>query len=1371
MSRANLPWEGAARARPFAFVARRPPPRPRGALGIGYAFGDRPDIMPNRAPQVTRLARVANRRNVGVYRGGLVTRLDFRVGARGQDIPLMAFFEAIQRTLRIREYDLMTTQVEVRFLVGEQVVPRTFRGVRFAEGADAFNEFFLFVNNQLQLNPTRIGSDPLIGWNQEEDAAIQLDTTFFGLTSVNLQVLDAEGLINAPPRGPRSNVFTHPSNPDLPHVWYGVVEEHYHRTHGSEGLPPDDGLCVVRAAGVYMRSQRAALDLFVNGTTTGEDSSEWFATHWTKFVDLVEHEWGMTLLLLDPFKIGVNIQRLYTGGQKEALRTCREGGFTGTEHHGYCGLLPLHTVLEPGHRLNGPFDGVSYDAQGIPQVVAGGTLPILFQHGHVDVPLFNPDTGMLRPIPDQLWYKTQKLNVAKGTPCIVVKRPKQRSRVDRLLDPLMLSPNPLLPDDDDHPPAIVSNVDNRFTVSTPYLKAPAMDVMYLGHGKTLIMAFDYETCMDPASAETPNVPILLTVAYADEQALLATDRSQEEQDEWYAGVYDRQTRVFYNKNGNREFLKWLMTDPMFDAYDDIRLVSFNGARFDNYLLLMGVAQLAQQEAAFDPVLTNLHQSGSKIFDFKFLAGKASLFDLALHCPGSLKKTAKSFGVPERYRKIEEHVTFCEVQAAYAEFGEDVWTRGPEPIREGFVEYGRMDSMCTLLLYRNFRNAQLELNMGDLKPTIAQQAMADFRPRTKNLAKQMGADRGSAFGAAHTVMELKQLKIMGFLPKLPTALYLEMRHNLVAGAVKLPKGPHVIRGQELMSLDETSQYPTSMLIMANSWFPAGLLELLPEGQEPRRDREGWYVVNVSQKQVWEQFGHVIHPYKQMGETRNNVGEKIKIPLANHWEPNVDDPAQPESWSRDVVLEEVGVMSATYWTMVDFGCPLQVVRAWEWRSRVRGCDLFTGIKVWMDKKNAIDQQPPAQRNNALREMCKLLMNSLSGKMCQKPYTDATHLAEKYMFYKDLERVRARSAAQTNGGPMSLSIVGNLVGKYILYETHISLDQAIQKSNQYPLPWGMKIYDLSRMRMFRTVYAHANKAVLYSDTDSAKGLRADFGPLIEHLWQGRLDVAPEILRENPGYAQWPLYDDSGAVAPKAFGRYENEMEGMATNSPNALWVAVCKKTWAYWDGVNAPKIGTKGIRKSDVWFRDKDDMLAYVQTRDRLATREGEYAAQAYSQKFYEEAPAERTVAAAPELFAQLVNKEVEYIYCLSFSMAHIVRGTTRRGAYGTDMGAVLADADAEADGSRTAVLYNIRNTYRVKRQSLASFLRAADVDDEVLTTTLLDDGEERPLWREGDAVFSEPVDDDNYFFDEEKAFNEAGTLICGSTLLFFQNMLDD
>jgi hypothetical protein len=107
----------------------------------------------------------------------------------------------------------------------------------------------------------------------------------------------------------------------------------------------------------------------------------------------------------------------------------------------------------------------------------------------------------------------------------------------------------------------------------------------------------------------------------------------------------------------------------------------------------------------------------------------------------------------------------------------------------------------------------------------------------------------------------------------------------------------------------------------------------------------------------------------------------------------------------------------------------------------------------------------------------------------------------------------------------------------------------------------------------------------------------------------------------------------------------------------------------------------------------------------------------------------------------------------------------------MGAVLADADAEADGSRPAVLYNIRNTYRVKRQSLASFLRAAAVNDEVLTTTLLDDGEERPPWREGDAVFSEPVDDDNYFFDEEKAFNEAGTLICDSTLLFFQNMLDD
>lgn len=1250
-----------------------------------------------------------------------------RPGVPAPRIDLEQFFNAVRDTLRRTNAadDVFFLGVDVRFVAaGRPIAQRTFNARRFLE--QDFADFRRYIQAQLTgENADVIGTDPLV--NDIDGAEISLDTGWFSLKIAALFELVRErgALIvrgsrrvrqrfqNVGP-GPRDTTFKHPKG--FGPVWDGWIAKLYRE--GNMTMP-DDGDCVIRLARLVLGREEAEV-LFM-----GEGDCD--LSNWDLFERHLREKWDVSVLRVDPCKVGLPMDDFIAGDTLNWVNDPRVA-WSGQKKTGLRINFPLHpTIANWPHRFNGPFPGVQIDEHGVPILERGGVLPVLWQRDHVDLPVMNHATGLLVPVPNKFWWQTDPITresfTAGGkwralcTVSLVVKTYGGELVADTDLRPLALRPNPFAGEeglDLDRLAALAPTVYGRFSLK-PYATFNQLKDMAKGLQGRLYMAFDYETCADRFGAGNPHVPVLLTVSWATEEELFRPHPD-------YDHIYQHQSRVFYNVEGNFEFLRWLRDDPMFQGFEEVVLLGFNNAKFDNYLLLQGAAWVAAHDRTSPLYIGGLHQSGSKIFSFT-LNHTIQLFDITLHAAGVTLATAvKKFGVPERFHKMSNGPGFYEVQKAWAEFGPDVWTQGPAAVREDFVEYAKMDSMCTLVLFRNLRMAQLELGMTELKPTIGQQMMASLTPVLKQLRRELEQEE---LAASHTPAELKELDCRELLQTLSTDMYLEMRKNLVAGAVKLPKGPVVRRGVPMMSLDETSQYPTSMMIMENSWFPIGKADHLEPGQDPDLSKEGFYIIDVDQKAVWEQYEHVIHPYKEMRKSMNNMGEEVWVPIANHWEPDPDNEDQPDHWKYQVMLFRVGVQSETLRTMMEFQCPLTIHGGWEWRNKIRGSRLFALMKGFMDKKNEIDSLPPEQQNLALRAYCKLAMNSLSGKLNQRAYMDSMQLAH----LDDLKwaLLKAAGKAGQGGQPTGVTLMG-AIGDYVLFQSHRTIHSAVQ-NNQYPIPWGMKIYDLSRMRMFR-LYCCANKSVLYSDTDSAKGLVPDLAPLVRHLRSKLLLVAPDILRDNPAYGTNPMY---GSGAP-LFGHFDDELAGMSTDSGQQLFVAVAKKTWAYWDGTwpqdendegswkKVCKVGIKGVRRNDVWFKDMDELTSFIEERGAIKDEYGEYAAFMFAFATYDGAPMSRRFPAVPQIFADLIEGKTQAAYALTFSMAHVIRG--RHGGFGNELYNLMRTKYDDDYQLGRMPLYTVAPQYRIKKTTLNMLVKHPENDQFELADARPLEAEEPP-----------------------------------------------
>jgi len=175
------------------------------------------------------------------------------------------------------------------------------------------------------------------------------------------------------------------------------------------------------------------------------------------------------------------------------------------------------------------------------------------------------------------------------------------------------------------------------------------------------------------------------------------------------------------------------------------------------------------------------------------------------------------------------------------------------------------------------------------------------------------------------------------------------------------------------------------------------------------------------------------------------------------------------------------------------------AWDYASPIFK-QFLTIIKSIKEGQDKLKEDKSLDYSPALRAIGKLLMNGLSGKMCQRNFTEKLKYFSIKEFSKTIDYIKKQES-----NDIEISVVSNN-GIYVK-STKNSIDAY---TNPYPAHIGHMIYSNSRSLMWNQFYKRCQ--VFYSDTDSALIEISDLGK-IDNLYidNGDFNSAKEETKQE--------------------------------------------------------------------------------------------------------------------------------------------------------------------------------------------------------------------------------------------------------------------
>jgi hypothetical protein len=360
-----------------------------------------------------------------------------------------------------------------------------------------------------------------------------------------------------------------------------------------------------------------------------------------------------------------------------------------------------------------------------------------------------------------------------------------------------------------------------------------------------------------------------------------------------------------------------------------------------------------------------------------------------------------------------------------------------------------------------------------------------------------------------------------------------------------------------SLDVASLYPFVMMCYNKGFYMAG--KLMPTNVYVE-GKPGVYFGTVTQ---------INNGNNEMGFFCN------KSIVANDWDVFGRPITRVVMTSHDI--EEI-LKKKPHWQFT-------IVWGYYTEHSARGIDIFRSILPFMKEKavqDALVVNKDPNANTAIREMCKSVMNSLSGKFLQ-----AVKQVEKYVLEPDvLDMMRE------NGTVISSTI--DTVRKDD-DDYHI---ESLKKDKM--LHVGLFIYSLSKIYMYQNAYSVMNdegKTVIgktefaYTDTDSNKIVKQEVFDNWMQLRGARSmadQVWPEVLSMNLGYTPNTTFFYNGEPGTiKCMGQFEDEYKGKGYN--NAIYLN--KKEYMVWKTVDGKItnscIKLKGVQCTKLKILNKENI----------------------------------------------------------------------------------------------------------------------------------------------------------------------------------------
>ena len=231
------------------------------------------------------------------------------------------------------------------------------------------------------------------------------------------------------------------------------------------------------------------------------------------------------------------------------------------------------------------------------------------------------------------------------------------------------------------------------------------------------------------------------------------------------------------------------------------------------------------------------------------------------------------------------------------------------------------------------------------------------------------------------------------------------------------------------------------------------------------------------------------------------------------------------------------------MLKLNCGVEFVIGAEYITfshKISNFEIFGWMSEFMTKKNYQSMQPKHLQNASELSICKISLNSMSGKFMQRIYESVRVQIRNHHYLSYI-------AQSKDMIPDSQSVIG-CINRDVCVLEYKKKPEFI--TNIKPIQVGADIYSGSREYMYlNLIHPLGIRSALYTDTDSVKLLARDYIYVKNILENALIPHNEQIVILDARYKDHPKYKEGS----KIFGGFANELEH------NNHSYIIDKKEWA--------------------------------------------------------------------------------------------------------------------------------------------------------------------------------------------------------------------
>lgn len=497
---------------------------------------------------------------------------------------------------------------------------------------------------------------------------------------------------------------------------------------------------------------------------------------------------------------------------------------------------------------------------------------------------------------------------------------------------------------------------------------------------------------------------------------------------------------------------------------EFTFVSFNGANFDNFLLLDWLVKNQNVEGnnIYNVPNYSIFYNGNQLLNFK-INGIHGMFDLAKHLMGSLSSLCN-----EKNFKVN----CCGKQAFDHDIAQQLYFKGTliEDMKKNkkLIEYNNYDVISLAVIFQRYKKVL--------------ESVPTTNYHGKNLTKfiTIGSIIYDVFKTHCKINNIKFDKM-----KLDMTQYDDLNKYKIAGRVEMFNGPQAVK-QKMVSLDVCSLYPYILSVFPG-YFPQG--EIIKTNTY-MKNKIGFYYCDIDQRNLRKK--NLPNIYCEKTKTEN-------------------------LWGSDKVLKKYLISNVMIELLKENKCKIKIRNGFYFTDKIKSCKMFGFLHEFMKLKNEQDEFKEAKNNNyncSLRQTLKLLMNAISGKIIEGLHLEKTAsvTAEDYMNI---------CAKDTTDSIKTINRIGDKV-----FCTYKVKPECVLK-DQRPIYLGVLCYDYSKAYMYRHLYSKIGlKHMLYTDTDAGKFKNCYLKKYMKYACNTKVPHWPELELIDARYKDHKLYNPNTKV-----------------------------------------------------------------------------------------------------------------------------------------------------------------------------------------------------------------------------------------------------